>query len=434
MINLKNYLDTLNNDDKVIIIRKNDSNSPEQVTYYTTFSEVKDSVLSSLIQGTNMSFDTSVPGQLTISLDSDVSIDSLTVSGPITENTQELTVTSGSATLDVYEGGICTLLLEKNVILNADAVPDNTTVKILVTQDGTGNHTLDILNLFSPNGALDISATADGVSIVTMTKINGLWYGYAIKLYELVLDVDAAAFLTAASITDGVISKAINNLTLSLKAANLWGKMVALYPFVGGTASTHKFNLLDPVDADASFRMTFSGTWTHNANGITGNGVDTTADTKIIPVTDLTDNSTHISLYSGTANTSSVPDIQCGPDGTSLISLFTKHPTFGFLSDMYDYNVNRIQTPNTASTGFYAASRVGASDFRAFKDGVQIGSTNTTTSQGFSDLATETITVGNLTTARTYSLVSVGTGLTLADVQALNAAVVTFQTELSRNV
>lgn len=408
-----------------------------QTPIYIPISALKNVILPQFTSGDNLDVDVSNPDVVTYSLKDNIVLNSaelneLTVLGPITENTQVLTVNSGSSVMDVYDGGIATLLLESDVILNADSIPNNTTVKLLVVQDNMGGWKLDILNLFSPNGLLDIGSTGGSVSIITMTKINGIWYGYAIKLYELVLDPDADAFLTAAGITNATISRAINNLTLSLKANGLWNKMVGLYPFVGGTAGTHKFNLKDPQDIDAAFRITFSGAWTHNANGITGNGTNTTADTFIIPATDLTNNSTHISLYSKTNNTATVPDIQCGPDGTSLISMFTTHPTFGFLSDMYDFVANRIQAASGGSGGFFVSSRINSTDFRAFKDGIQLGSTNVTTSQGFTNLNTEKITIGNLTTARNYAFISIGTGLNTSEVSSLNTIVSTFQSELGR--
>jgi hypothetical protein len=88
------------------------------------------------------------------------------------------------------------------------------------------------------------------------------------------LDPDALAFLTATGITDPTITSAINTLTLSLKANNLWTKMHAIYPLVGGTATTHKWNLKNPLDTDAAFRLTFFGGLTHSSNGITGNALN----------------------------------------------------------------------------------------------------------------------------------------------------------------
>ena len=60
-------------------------------------------------------------------------------------------------------------------------------------------------------------------------------------------DADAQAFLTAASITDPTISGAINTLVVQMKADNIWTKMKAIYPLVGGTATTHKWNLKNPI-------------------------------------------------------------------------------------------------------------------------------------------------------------------------------------------
>lgn len=98
------------------------------------------------------------------------------------------------------------------------------------------------------------------------------------------LDPDAAAFLSAASITDPTITTAIDTLVTDLKGYGIWTKMKAIYPFVGGTATTHKFNLKDPRDLDAAFRLVFSGGWTHSSNGALPNGSNAYADTKFKPL------------------------------------------------------------------------------------------------------------------------------------------------------
>jgi len=98
-------------------------------------------------------------------------------------------------------------------------------------------------------------------------------------------DPDAQAFITAAAITDSTQQSAINTLVVGLKADSIWTKMKAIYPFVGGTASTHKFNLKDPRDLIAAYRLTFSGGWTHNSNGITGNGTNSFAESYYFPIT-----------------------------------------------------------------------------------------------------------------------------------------------------
>jgi hypothetical protein len=92
-------------------------------------------------------------------------------------------------------------------------------------------------------------------------------------------DPAAQAFITAAGITDPTQQAAINNLVIGLKADGLWASMYAIYPFVGGTASTHKWNLKDPRDLSAAFRIGFNGGMTHSANGILFNGTNGWADT-----------------------------------------------------------------------------------------------------------------------------------------------------------
>jgi hypothetical protein len=66
------------------------------------------------------------------------------------------------------------------------------------------------------------------------------------------VDADATAFIAAAGITNLTQAAAISTLVDDLKTYGLWTKMKALYPFVGGSAASHKFNLKDPRDLDAA--------------------------------------------------------------------------------------------------------------------------------------------------------------------------------------
>jgi hypothetical protein len=99
------------------------------------------------------------------------------------------------------------------------------------------------------------------------------------KYRYIPFDPDAQAFITAANITNQTQKIAIDQLVLNLKSYSLWTKFSAIYPFVGGTATSHKYNLKDPRDLDAAYRIQFNGGWTHNSNGITGNGTNGYADT-----------------------------------------------------------------------------------------------------------------------------------------------------------
>lgn len=97
-------------------------------------------------------------------------------------------------------------------------------------------------------------------------------------------DPDALAFFEAAGITNPTQRSAVNTLVVSMKSDALWTKMKAVYPFVGGSASSHKYNLINPADSNAAFRLVFNGTWVHGANGATSNGIDAYADTFFNPL------------------------------------------------------------------------------------------------------------------------------------------------------
>jgi hypothetical protein len=88
------------------------------------------------------------------------------------------------------------------------------------------------------------------------------------------IDSDASAFLTAAVISDPTIVDAINDLVLSLKSSGIWSKMIAFWPFVGGTAASHKWNLKDPRDLRDAFRLEYIGGVTHDSLGMKGNGTN----------------------------------------------------------------------------------------------------------------------------------------------------------------
>ena len=105
-----------------------------------------------------------------------------------------------------------------------------------------------------------------------------------------VLDPATSAFITATGITDATIINAVNRLVLNYKgqgnlnsSVDLWSVSNAIFPYVGGTATTNMYNLKDPRNLDAAFRLAFSGGWTHNSNGITGNGINTFANTFLKP-------------------------------------------------------------------------------------------------------------------------------------------------------
>jgi hypothetical protein len=108
---------------------------------------------------------------------------------------------------------------------------------------------------------------------------------------------DAQAFITAAGITDPTQQSAIITLVADLKGYSIWTKFKAIYPIVGGIASSHAVNLKTP----GTFNLTYAVGVTHSSTGMIGNGTSRYANTQLTPSTlPLTLNSTHYGYYSRT--------------------------------------------------------------------------------------------------------------------------------------
>jgi len=181
----------------------------------------------------------------------------------------------------------------------------------------------------------------------------------------VVMDTDAQAFLTAAAITATTQINAVNELVLDLKATGIWTKMKALYPMVGGTATSHKFNLKNPSDSDTAFRLSFGGGWTHSSTGALPNGTNGYANTFLTPSVSLSNYNTSLSYYSGTNSLSGNRSEIGAYDNTPRFS-YLQIATRGFNANIYRYGAySYIQNNNSPtgyevfdSLGFYTTSRI----------------------------------------------------------------------------
>jgi hypothetical protein len=261
------------------------------------------------------------------------------------------------------------------------------------------------------------------------------------------LDPSAQAFITAAGITDGTQQRAVNQLVLDLKSANIWTKMKAIYPIVGGSASTHKWNLKDPRDLDAAFRLTFTTGWTHSSTGMIPNGTSAYSDTKLIPSSVLTSMNNHFSHYSRT-NTSTINyEFGCQDNSPSATGK-------SFFGNYYSaLNTGRIQIQvldsnpltysETSSLGLLIGSRTANNNSKAYRNGILKATQIITTTGGLPSInyylgaliykapdGTILISYGN----RQCAFASIGDGLTDTDASNLYTAVQNYQTNLGRNV
>lgn len=255
------------------------------------------------------------------------------------------------------------------------------------------------------------------------------------------LDTDAQAFITAAEITDTTIIASVNNLVIDLKNNNLWNKLIALYPFVGGTASSHKWNLKDPRDLDAAFRLTFFGTPTHNANGVIGNGTDAYYNTHIIPASHMAQDDVSGFVYNRT-NTTNVDfgAFLTSPGAGTGFQLGARNPSDQFVTRCMSTNAGISTSPsNTDSIGFYTISRLASGSYTKSKNKTHTTVTNTSVAPvnlkilGLNVNIDGVPFVGGWTT-RNHALIGFGEGLTTGQIETLVDINETFQTSLGRFV
>ena len=243
------------------------------------------------------------------------------------------------------------------------------------------------------------------------------------------IDPDCAAFLTATGITNPTISGAVCTLVTSMKANGTWAKMNAIYPFVGGTATTHKFNLKNPADTDAAFRLSFSGGWVHSANGILPNGTNTFANTF------YSNNPTasgHLSIYSR-SNLATAQSVDLGAGNSALDRYYitagltsTNSPIAGF--------GNPFVTSTGSALGFFTGTII-SNTSRLYKNGTQLNSSAVTISTNPSVLNIGRMGGANiLYTNRELAFATIGIGLSATEVATLYTNVQTFQTTLGRQV
>lgn len=243
-------------------------------------------------------------------------------------------------------------------------------------------------------------------------------------------DPDAQAFIIAASITNQIQKNAINTLVLGLKSDSLWTKMDAIYPFVGGNATSHSYNLKNT----AQYQISFSGSWTHSATGAKPNGVNAFANTNLNYSSVIGLNPTHYSLYSRTQIVESSFDMGCYAGGQeNWMSVL-------YAPDVFYYYPNTSGIGpggQTSSQGLFVGTFTSPT-IKVFRNGNSVASTGSTTYNA-TNLnvylgATNTSGGAALFSSKELAFCSIGDGLTDTDVTNLYNLVQTYNTTLSRQV
>ena len=272
-----------------------------------------------------------------------------------------------------------------------------------------------------------------------------------INTYYSIYDADAEAFFGELSTAGVPLSDGdqliITTLVESLKTANLWDKFYAIWPMIGGSADSTKFNLKDPQDTDAAYRITWAGSPTFSSTGVIGGTTAKYGDTHFIPATNLT--STDSSSYhvytrgSFTDTQNSWCDMGCfsGPP-YKYCTIFPGNSG----SQYWDGDAtNFISVAGGFATmsptkGLFSQSRETSTSFKGYKNGIQMGATNTNVRVGGIIDAIFLLARNQLSThqgsasSRENAFAAIGDGLTDAEASTFYDIVQAYQTSLGREV
>jgi hypothetical protein len=249
-------------------------------------------------------------------------------------------------------------------------------------------------------------------------------------------DSDAAAYLSAVLSAGGTgitptVSAATNTLFTDLKSNSLYNKLQIFYPFIGGTSASH--SIMGNRVSGTTYDINWGGSMTHSVSGVTGVGTTNSwGDTKFFG-SGTTLGNRHFSMYSFIQNTSTAYDLSSDENG--LILGYGSNSWYG-LMDATAYD------PMTASstTGMYVSTEPSLNTQRNFRNGTNSGNFARTSNRynGVKFIIGSKNSGAGQTkseqSSRGYNWMSIGLGLSDAEVGNLTTIINTFQTSLSRNV
>lgn len=239
---------------------------------------------------------------------------------------------------------------------------------------------------------------------------------------------EVQTFISYAGITDINQIAALDYLTDQLKSTGLWSKMHFIYPFIGGNATSHKYELMDP--SNITRELTFVGV-THGSFGITGTA------------------SVNANATSGINSTAhSTNDLSFGYYGTLKGSTASAINESGVMHINNRLFISFIST--SANSILYYGPTVNTFTSFSVPDGFKaVSSTSTTTGDFlFNQIKYSSVTKGTTalsnfyghelsrptnTAVNTVSFSYASTALTEAELTTLNSIVEVYQTMLGRS-
>lgn len=192
-------------------------------------------------------------------------------------------------------------------------------------------------------------------------------------------DSDAQAYFTAVEgggYTFATGEKnAINTFVVGLKADSLWTPCVALYPMIGSTYGSMKWNLKNPLNTDGAYRLEEIGTPLYTANGAkceVGEALNTNFE-----LSGLIVSGNAIGIYIRDNANGNYYDMGGNGSSSPVVQLIARNSDTAFSDNPNSGGTGRISTANTNSTRLFIQTRQSATSHKLFRDGTQLGTTNT---------------------------------------------------------
>ena len=250
------------------------------------------------------------------------------------------------------------------------------------------------------------------------------------------VDPDAQAFITAAAITDSTQQAAINTLVVDLKGYNVWTKMKVLYPFVGGDATKHSWNLKNT----AQFQISWIGGVTHSSNGVQFNGMNSYGNTNFNGAVNTTISNNCVGAYSRTNGLGGFSWGAMGSGNFRGLSLVIKFSDNNTAYSANDYILGGSGNFVSDTRGFYIVNRESLTSKRLYRNGTSLTSFNPFGVDGTfnGNLFLGARNVNNSTVDgydnKQYAFQFMADTLTATEITNLTTAVQAFQTTLGRQV
>lgn len=369
----------------------------------------------------------------------------------VTTNTT--TAPDGTTTADTFQNGnTSAYLVQSNVALLSATYTQSCYIKknnndyvAIYTSDGGSNYAIAYFNINT--GVKGTVSAIGNFSSATSTIIsvgNG-WYRCSLTFTKPSSGVSETSHILPTG--DNTFTRVVG------QNGYIWGAQLEL----GSTATTYqpiattqqsfianqfKYNLVNPVDSDAAFRLVFNGGWTFSSNGATPNGTNGYADTKFVPSSNLVATSQASSIYSR-SNTNNGANPNCdfsgAKTGVGNFTIIAGLNTVG-INGFTRYGINTDVRITTAQRldGYFVGSRTGSTTLKLWRSNTLLGTQNTSET-GICDVSpyigAENVSgVATYFTNRQYCFAHAGDGLTDTEASNLYTRVQAYQTALNRQI